>query len=58
MSLQQAVQQKFGVQPKIKTGKPGDLSVLVNGTSVFGYKAEGVMPGTDELLRRIEGARA
>lgn len=55
MSLQQAVQQRFGVRASIKTGKPGDMSVLVDGKSVFGYKQEGGrMPAIDELLRRVE----
>lgn len=58
MSLQKAAQEKFGIKPKIKTGQSGDLTVLVDGKSVFGYKAEGNMPDTAALLSRIEAARA
>ena len=58
MSLQKAAEAKFGIKPKIKTGKRGDLTVLVNGRSVFGYKAEGTMPETQVLLQRIEAAKA
>lgn len=57
MSLQKAAEQKFGIKPKIKTGKNGDMSVFVDGKSVFGYKAEGQMPETSALLTRIEAAR-
>ena len=57
MGLQKAVQEKFGVKPRIKTGSPGDMTVFVNGKEVYGYKREGGM-ATDQLLRRIEGARA
>lgn len=58
MSLQKAVQAKLGIKPKISTGKRGDMTVLVNGKSVFGYKAEGNMPETAALLSRIEAAKA
>ncbi|HEY6253420.1 MAG TPA: Rdx family protein [Candidatus Angelobacter sp.] len=57
MSLQKAAEQKFGIKPKIKTGKTGDLTVWVDGKSVFGYKAEGQMPETASLLGRIEAAK-
>ena len=53
MSLQKAVETKFGIKPKIKTGKPGDLTLTVNGNTVFAYRAEGKMPEIEELLRRI-----
>ena len=53
VGLRDAIQQKFGVKAKIKTGFPGDLTVKVNGQNVFGYKKEGNLPATDELLRRI-----
>lgn len=33
------------------------MTVLVNGKDVFGYKREGALPATDELLRRIESAQ-
>ena len=58
VSLQKAAQEKFSIKPKIKTGSLGDLAVLVNGKEVFGYKREGSMPATDELLRRIAAATA
>jgi hypothetical protein len=58
VSLQKAVQEKFSIKPKIKTGSLGDLAVLVNGKEVFGYKREGSMLATDELLRRIAAATA
>jgi hypothetical protein len=58
VSLQKAVQEKFGIKPTIKTGQRGDLSVLVDGKSVFGYKAEGKMPEMSVLLSRIEAAKA
>ena len=57
VGLQKAAQAKFGVKPRIKTGSPGDMTVFVNGQEVYGYKREGSM-ATDQLLRRIEGARA
>lgn len=53
MGLQKAVFDKFGIKPRIKTGASGDMTVLVNGQSIFNYKKEGGMPGADELLRRI-----
>ena len=53
VSLQKAAEEKFGIKPKIKTGKSGDMSVLVNGKSLFGYKAEGRMPPVADLLQRI-----
>jgi hypothetical protein len=56
VSLQRAAKEKFGIKPKIRTGKRGDMSVLVNGKSVFGYKSEGTMPATDVLLNRIAAA--
>ena len=56
MSLQKAAEEKFGIKPKIKTGKRGDLTLLVDGKSVFGYKAEGKMPPVPDLLRRIAEA--
>lgn len=58
MSLQKAAQEKFGIKPKIRTGKRGDLTVLVDGKQVFGYVAEGNMPETSILLGRIEAAKA
>jgi hypothetical protein len=58
VSLQKAAEKKFGIKPKIKTGKRGDLTVFVNGTSVFGYKTEGNMPATETLLGRIEAAQS
>jgi predicted Rdx family selenoprotein len=54
VSLRKAAEQKFGIKPTIKTGERGDLTVLVDGKSVFGYKAEGKMPETASLLARIE----
>lgn len=57
MSLQKAAEQKFGIKPKIRTGKRGDLTVLVDGKNIFGYKAEGNMPATDVLLGRIVAAQ-
>ena len=58
VSLQKAAKEKFGIKPTIKTGKKGDLTVLVDGKSVFGYKAEGEMPDTQVLLGRIQAAQA
>jgi predicted Rdx family selenoprotein len=57
VGLRDAIQQKFGVKAKIKTGSPGDFTVKVNGQNVFGYKKEGNLPATDELLRRIAAAQ-
>ncbi|HKE30938.1 MAG TPA: hypothetical protein VKD65_04375 [Candidatus Angelobacter sp.] len=56
--MQKAAKEKFGIKPTIKTGKKGDLTVLVDGKSVFGYKAEGEMPDTQVLLGRIQAAQA
>lgn len=56
MSLREAIQSKFGVTAKIKTGSPGDLSVLVDGKAIFGYKKEGQIPPLAEMLQRIQTA--
>lgn len=53
VGLQRAIGEKFGVKSRIKTGASGDLTVLVNGQSIFNYKKEGGMPGMDVLLQRI-----
>ena len=53
VSLQKAVAEKFGVKPRIRTGSPGDLTLLVNGANVFHYKKEGSLPGMDVLLQRM-----
>ena len=57
VGLRNAAEQKFGVKAKIRTGSPGDMNVLVDGKNVFGYKREGALPGTEELLRRIQAAQ-
>ena len=51
------MQEKFGIKPKIRTGKRGDMTVLVDGKPVFGYLSEGNMPETTSLLGRIEAAK-
>lgn len=56
MSLRKAAENKLGVTARIKTGGRGDLTVLVDGKPVFGYKKEGRMPPIPELLERIQGA--
>jgi predicted Rdx family selenoprotein len=53
VGLQKAIGEKFGVKSRIRTGASGDLTILVDGQSVFNYKKEGSMPAMDELLRRI-----
>jgi hypothetical protein len=53
VGLQKAIGERFGVKSRIKTGGSGDLTVLVNGQSVFNYKKEGSIPGMDDLLQRI-----
>ena len=57
VSLRKAVEDKLGVDAKIKTGSPGDFIVLVNGRPVFDHKKEGGVPETKLLLDRIEAAR-
>ena len=57
VSLRKAAEDKFGVTAKIKTGSRGDLSVLVNGKPVFGYKKEGTIPPIPELLARIQAVQ-
>lgn len=57
VSLREAAERELGVRAKIKTGSFGDMVVLVDGRNVFGYKKEGRMPETDELLRRIMAPR-
>jgi hypothetical protein len=57
VGLQKAVQERFGVKAKIKTGSRGDLTVFVDGKNIFGYKQEGNMPAVDVLLGRIAAAR-
>jgi hypothetical protein len=58
VSLRKAAEDKFGVTAKIKTGSRGDLSVFVNGKSVFGYKEEGKIPPIPELLARIQAVQS
>lgn len=57
VSLRKAAEERFGVTAKIKTGSRGDLSVLVNGKQVFGYKQEGSIPPIPDLLERIQTAQ-
>jgi hypothetical protein len=57
VNLRKAVENRFGVTAKIKTGSRGDLAVFVNGKSVFGYKTEGKIPPVPELLDRIQAAQ-
>lgn len=58
VSLRKAIENKFGVTAKIKTGSSGDMTVLVNGKPVFGYKKEGKLTSIPDLLDRIEGEAA
>ncbi len=58
VSLRKAVENRFGVTAKIKTGSYGDMTVLVNGKPVFGYKKEGKVPPIPELLDRISAAQS
>ncbi len=58
VSLRKAAEDKFGVTARIKTGSRGDLTLLVNGKQVFGYKQEGTMPPLPELLQRIQSAQS
>jgi predicted Rdx family selenoprotein len=58
VSLRKAAEERFGVTAKIKTGSRGDLSVLVNGKQVFGYKQEGSIPPIPDLLQRIQTAQS
>ncbi len=58
VSLRKAAENKFGVTAKIKTGSYGDMTVLVNGKPVFGYKKEGKVPPIPELLERIQSAQS
>lgn len=58
VSLRKAAEEKFGVTARIKTGSRGDLTVLVNGKQVFGYKQEGSIPTLPELLQRIQTAQS
>lgn len=58
VSLREAAEKKFGVTARIKTGSRGDLTVLVDGKPVFGYKKEGSIPAIPELLQRIAAAPA
>jgi len=57
VSLREAAEKKFGVTARIKTGSRGDLTVLVDGKPVFGYKKEGSIPPIPELLQRIAAAQ-
>ncbi|HET9181030.1 MAG TPA: hypothetical protein VFP59_02765 [Candidatus Angelobacter sp.] len=57
VSLREAAEKEFGVTAKIKTGSRGDLSVLVDGKPVFGYKQEGSIPSIPELLERIAASQ-
>ncbi len=57
VSLRDAAERALGVRAKLKTGSYGDMVVSVDGRNVFGYKKEGRMPETDELLRRIMATR-
>jgi hypothetical protein len=57
VGLRKAAEDKFGVTAKIKTGSRGDLTVLVNGKPVVGYKKEGTIPPIPELLARIQAVQ-
>lgn len=57
VNLRKAVENRFGVSAKIKTGQRGDMTVFVNGKAVFGYKQEGKIPPITELLDRIQAAQ-
>jgi predicted Rdx family selenoprotein len=57
VSLRKAAEDKFGVTARIKTGSRGDLTVLVNGKPIFGYKKEGAIPPIPELLARIQAVQ-
>jgi hypothetical protein len=58
VSLRNALQQLHSEEPvQIKTGKPGELTVLVDGSTVYDYRAEGEV-ATAEILRRIAQAKA
>lgn len=56
VSLRKAAENKFGVTAKIKTGARGDMTILVDGKPVFGYKKERRIPPIPELLERIQAA--
>jgi hypothetical protein len=58
VNLRKAAENRFGMTAKIKTGKSGDMTVLVDGKPVFGYKQEGRMPPVPELLERIQAAQS
>jgi hypothetical protein len=57
VSLRKDIENRFGVRASIKTGSRGDLTLLVNGKPVFGYKKEGKIPPMPELLDRIQAAQ-
>jgi hypothetical protein len=57
VNLRKAVENRFGVTAKIRTGRSGDLSVWVDGKPVFGYREEGRMPPIPDLLDRIKTAQ-
>jgi predicted Rdx family selenoprotein len=58
VSLREAAERELGVRAKIKTGSNGEMSVFVDGASIFSYKKEGGLPETSELLRRIIAVQA
>jgi predicted Rdx family selenoprotein len=58
VSLQSLLQTKMGFKPPIKIAAPGEMKVMVNGREVFSYKAEGKMPGLEELAQRVTAAAA
>ncbi|HET7873343.1 MAG TPA: hypothetical protein VFL42_12570 [Terriglobales bacterium] len=58
VSLREAAERELGVRAKIKTGRSGDMTILVDGKAVFNYKEEGRMPALSDLLRRLAALRA
>ena len=49
VGLKTEIERSLGVTPTIRSGGPGQLDVLVDGTVVFSKKSAGRLPAPGEL---------
>ena len=50
-SLQDELARELGTTPRVRTGRPGQLDVMVDGTVVFSKKVAKRMPQPGEVVR-------
>lgn len=53
MSLKQEIDQKFGLNSKIRMGGMGALDVIADGQTIFSKKTANRMPTTAEILQAL-----